>query len=289
MSTFSRYAIITGGSSGIGLEAARELATANPDMQVAIVARTPPRGLPANTTFYPVDLGDLDSVRAFVNEWDHPVSALVLNAGLSLRKPLLNEDGIDTSFAVNHVGNVALFFGLKERDRLTKDARIIFVSSALHRSGVKWTTADEVAHLTGEKGMVMYSNSKLANILFANALARRVEEHGSGWRVNTFAPGFIPTTGLFRSVPFFGRIFINYILPWFTWILRLRGAVVSTPQKSGQILAHMAYQPKYDVNGKFFHLEEEKESSEQSHDRALQDDLWDWTVRYLKVPKEISW
>lgn len=289
MATYSRYAILTGGSSGIGLEAARELATANPDMQVAVLARTPPRGLPANTTFYPVDLGDLASVRAFVDEWDHPVSALVCCAGLSLQTPVLNEDGIDTTFAVNHVGHCALFFGLKERGRFTRDARIVFVSSALHRRGARWSTADAIAHETGQRGMRAYSNSKLANVMFANTLARKAAAHDSAWRVNTFDPGFIPTTGLFRHAPLLGRLFIHYVLPWFTWLLKLRGAVISTPQRSGRVLARMAYDPEYDVTGKFFHVEAEKDSSEQSHDQVLQDDLWDWTCRYLKVPKEISW
>lgn len=287
-SSHSRYAIITGGSSGICYEAARDLATANPDMQVAVLARTPPRALPANTAFYPVDLGDLASIQSFLDEWDHPVSALICCAGVSLRKPVLNEDGIDTTFAVNHVGHAALFFGLNERGRFTVDARIVFVSSSLHRR-VRWSSAEEAAHERYQRGMTAYSTSKLANVLFANTLARKAAEHGSGWRVNTFDPGFVPTTNLFRGVPLLGRWFINYILPWFSWLLKLRGAVVSTPKRSGRVLALMAYDPQYDVNGKFFHVEEEKDSSEASHDRALQDDLWDWTARYLKVPKEISW
>lgn len=288
MSTYTRYAIITGGSSGIGLEAARDLAAANPDMQVAVLARTPPRGLPANTTFFPVDLGDLASIQAFLDGWDHPVSALVCCAGLSIHNPVLNEDGIDTTFAVNHVGHAALFFGLKEQDRFTRDARIVFVSSSLHRKGARWTTADEIAHETGQRGMRAYSNSKLANVMFANTLARKVDAHGSAWRVNTFDPGFIPTTGLFRNAPLIGRLFIQYILPWFTWLLKLRGAVISTPQRSGRALARMAFDPEFNVNGKFFHVETEKDSSEQSHDPALQNDLWEWTCRYLKVPKD-SW
>lgn len=284
MAHYDRYAIITGGSSGIGFEAATDLAEACPDMLVAVLARTPPRGLPANTTFYPVDLGDLAAVQAFVRDWDHPVSALVCCAGISPHKSALNEDGIETAFAVNHVGHAALFFGLKERDLYTPDARIIFVSSSLHRR-VQWTTADDMAHKTYERGLTAYSASKLANVMFANALARK---ETAAWRVNTFDPGFVPTTGLFRYAPRVVGLFIRYVLPLFSWLLRWRGAVVSTPQRSGRVLAQMVYDPRYDVNGKFFHVDVEKDSSAVSHDTALQDDLWNWTCRYLKVPGELG-
>lgn len=282
MTQFDRYAIVTGGSSGIGLEAVKDLAAACPDMLIAVVARTPPRGLPANTTFYPVDLGDLESVQSFVAEWDHPVSALVCCAGISYTKPKKNEDGIDASFAVNHVGHAALFFGLKERGLFTPDARIIFVTSALHFKA-QWTDADDMAHKDYETGMGAYQASKLANVMFAHAAARKETQD---WRINAFSPGFVPQTNLFRDTSWWKQLLLRYFMPLLSWLLRWRGAVVSTPKESGRVLAELAYAPQYDVNGKYFHLAAEKKSSPASYDVALQDDLWDWTRRYLKIIPE---
>lgn len=116
-----------------------------------------------------------------------------------------NADGIEDTFAINHVGHAALFFGLKKRGLFTPDARITFVSSSLHRPDNKsathpsWTTTDEVAHATTEEqknGRTAYANSKLANVTFANALARRVQ---GGWRVNTYDPGLVPGSNLARG------------------------------------------------------------------------------------------
>lgn len=242
------------------------------------------------------DLGNLDEVRAFVDSWTHPVSALLLNAGLSTGKfEYIN--GIEKAFAVNHLGGAALFFGLHAKGLLTPDARIIFTSSGMHdpklpnNMGVPiYKSTAEVA--TGEdakaKGNtnIQYSNTKLANVLFSYAISRRAEENPAtkGWTVIAMDPAFIPGGGskFFRDQ---GKLaecaasVMSYIPGFIQWA---SGITVSTTPRSGKALAELATGDRHKgEKNVYYQIENVKESSEQSHDIKMQDDLWDWTVKKL--------
>ncbi|GMK53553.1 hypothetical protein CspeluHIS016_0101390 [Cutaneotrichosporon spelunceum] len=286
--SYSKYMIITGGTSGIGLEAARTLSF-DPELHITVTGRTDPGSLPENVEFVACDLADLEAVLAFCASWTRPLSALVLNAGV-MKVDLTHVGEVETTFAINHVGNTALFFGIKEH--LLPDARVIIVSSELHssevRAGPHWTTAAEVAAAKDpemEGGMVRYANSKLANMFFSNALSRRAPE---GWAVIAWTPGFVPAGGskLARDRGLLATVGMP-ILGAVLGILNMLGrtsASLSTVQRSGKALADLVTEPEHKgEKGVYYQIENKGESSAQSHNVALQDDLWDWTVRELGV------
>lgn len=128
-----------------------------------------------------------------------PAEAFIACAGITAGQTEF-VDGIELTFATNHVGHALLFFLLNGRGNLQRNARIIFVGSSLHDSESKshfkpyWTTADAVAHAKEpemQPPMVAYPNSKLANTLFSYALAKRAEKY----TVNIYDPAFVPGGG----------------------------------------------------------------------------------------------
>lgn len=207
---YTKTILITGGGSGIGLEAAKDLAK-DASTRVVIANRSAPTAeLPPNVEYRKLDLGDLASVDAFVKTWPHgQIDAVGFNAGIMPSGGVRHTPaGVETSFAINHLGHAALFFSLKNANLLKPDARIVFTSSDLHNDKNPaplypfWESADDVAHARSPKTQVdgtRYCNSKLANALFSLALARRVAESKDGkhhtWGVNTFDPGFVPGGG----------------------------------------------------------------------------------------------
>ncbi|CAK9780567.1 NAD(P)-binding protein [Cutaneotrichosporon oleaginosum] len=291
--SYSKYILITGGTSGIGLEGARVL-SADPTLHITVTGRTSPGALPANVEFVACDLADLDAVRAFCASWTRPLSALILNAGVMMASRSMLSD-LESTFAINHVGNAALFFGIKAH--LTPDARVIVVSSELHSGEARagrpnWTTAAEAAAASlpeMQSGMTLYANSKLANMLFSHALSRRAPE---GWAVIAWTPGFVPAGGskLSRDRGMLATIG----MPVVAALLGLMGALgrpmasLSTVPCSGKALAELVTGPEHACEkGVYYQIEKKGESSAQSRDVALQDELWEWTIHRLGVDSKI--
>lgn len=186
--------LITGANSGIGLETARNLA--KQDATIIMMARNREKGMAAvedvrklskndDVHLQLIDLASKSSVRSAAENLlkQHPrIDVLINNAGLIKLEKTLTEDGLETVFAVNHLGPYLLTRLLLDRIANTAkkegEARIIFVSSALHANN-KGISFDD---LNWEKrkfsGMQAYGESKLANILTANEIARRYGESG---------------------------------------------------------------------------------------------------------------
>jgi NAD(P)-dependent dehydrogenase (short-subunit alcohol dehydrogenase family) len=199
-------AIVTGASSGIGVETARALASANADVTLAvrdldagqmvaadIVATTGNEHVrPA-----PLDLSDQDSVAAFVAAWDGPLHILVNNAGVMATPELRTREGWEIQFATNHLGHFALTTGLHDALAATHNARVVVVSSVGHVNGpVLFDDINFERHPYDP--WAAYSQSKTANILFAVEAAKRWAADGIA--VNALNPGRIYNTGLSRHM-----------------------------------------------------------------------------------------
>jgi NAD(P)-dependent dehydrogenase (short-subunit alcohol dehydrogenase family) len=186
--TATRYALVTGGSSGIGLETARGL-TAHFDV-VGIVGRDPnrlaeaakdlssPGGARIET--FQADFASLAEVRRVatdIKDQFDSLSVLVNNAGVWHRDRTLSKDGYEATLAVNHLAHFVLTNELKDLLVAAAPARVVNVSSSMHGRprSLHWY---DLMFENDWKGFWVYGHSKLANVLFSNELARRWKDLG---------------------------------------------------------------------------------------------------------------
>ena len=202
-----KRAIVTGGSSGIGVETARALAGAGADVTLAVRdTRAGDRTAAdiTSTTGNPairvgrVDLADQASVAAFAASWDDPLHLLVNNAGvMALPELELTPEGWEMQFATNHLGHFALALGLHNALAADGDARIVSLSSRGHlRSPVVFD--DLFFQDRPYDPWLAYGQSKTANVLFAVEATRRWA--GDGINANAVHPGAIAETNLSRHM-----------------------------------------------------------------------------------------
>ena len=209
-----RTAIVTGANSGIGLETARMLALRGAD--VVLACRNPDKGKAAldrvlaekpkgTATLEALDLADLDSVAAFSDRFaatHDKLDLLVNNAGVMMPPLSRTKQGFELQLGTNHLGHAALTARLAPLVLRTPGARFVIVSSGAHRQGridfddLNWSTRPY-------RPMPAYAQSKLANLLFALELQRRIAATGSDVRVTAAHPGWTSTdlqrtAGLFR-------------------------------------------------------------------------------------------
>ena len=194
-----RRAVVTGGTSGIGVETARTLAAAGAEVTLGVrdveagrrVAKEIDAGSGGpNVLVTGLDLADLDSVRSFVAGWEGPLHLLVNNAGVMATPELRTPQGWELQFATNHLGHFALATGLHPALAAAPGARVVAPTSVGHLSaGVDF----EDIHFRRRPydPMTAYGQSKTAVSLFAVEAARRWA--GDGITVNAVHPGAILT------------------------------------------------------------------------------------------------
>ncbi|MFJ9036387.1 SDR family NAD(P)-dependent oxidoreductase [Streptomyces sp. NPDC102406] len=196
-----RTALVTGGYSGLGLETTRALAAAG--ARVIVPARRPEQARAAlagitGTEVDPLDLADLESVRAFADRFlgsGRALDLVVANAGVMAAPETRVGPGWEYQFATNHLGHFALVNRL--RPALSgRGARVVVLSSAGHfLTGVRW---DDIDFRTGYDRWLAYGQAKTANALFALHLDRLGA--ASGLHAYAVHPGSI-LTPLQRHIP----------------------------------------------------------------------------------------
>ena len=194
-----KTALVTGGTTGIGLVTARALAEKG--AAVTIVGRNPQRGeqaarairaeVPgAEVRFERADLSLLDESRRLarnISESIGRLDVLVNNAGAIFSRRRVTADGLEATFALNHMSYFLLTNLLLNRLRAAEAGRIVVVASVAHRRAR--LDFDDLQCERRYSARVSYSRSKLANVMFAYALARRLE--GSPVTVNALHPGLV--------------------------------------------------------------------------------------------------
>jgi NAD(P)-dependent dehydrogenase (short-subunit alcohol dehydrogenase family) len=195
-----KTAIVTGASSGIGVETARALAAAGASVTLAVrdtstgdrvAAEIRDSTGNANVTVGALDLSDLSTVATFARTWSGPLHILVNNAGvMAVPELTLSQAGHEIQFATNHLGHFALAIGLHDALAVAEKARVVSVSSGGHqRSPVVFDDIDYAFRDYEPFGA--YGQSKTANVLFAVEATRRWADDGI--TANALMPGAIFT------------------------------------------------------------------------------------------------
>jgi retinol dehydrogenase-12 len=261
--------VITGASSGIGRAAAIELAEKG--ASVVPVGRDPRRtaAVASKIGAEPLvaDFSSLAEVRrlaATLLDRHERIDVLVNNAGLVSGRRALTADGLELTMAVNHFAPFLLTNLLVDRLEESAPARVVTTASDAHRGGLI-----DLGDLNGERrwsAWSAYSNSKLANVLFTRALARRLE--GTGVVANCLHPGVI-RTGLARGAPLPIRI---------GW--RVASIFFGSPASGADTLVHLASaREAAEVSGGYFVDSRPANPSAQAQDDELAEGLWEASMR----------
>ena len=272
MTMQGKICLITGGTNGIGKATAQALAQMG--ATVVIVGRNAPKTAQLveeiraasgnkNVDSLLADLSSLQEVRRLANEFKSKYShlhVLLNNAGGFFLRRQLSVDGIEMTFALNHLASFLLTNLLLDTLKASAPARIINVSSKAHTSG-----KIEFDNLQGERNYnpKAYDNSKLANILFTMELARRLE--GTGVTVNALHPGFV-ATGFAKNN---GRVIaalVSLITP----------LVARSPAKGAETSVYLASSQKVQgITGKYFYDSHVIPTAPQATDMVVAKKLWE--------------
>ncbi|HEY7547617.1 MAG TPA: SDR family oxidoreductase [Blastocatellia bacterium] len=261
--------LVTGANSGIGKATAEALARMG--ARVAIVCRSRERGLPAleeikkksdtsTVELMTCDFASQKQIRRLADEFlsgHDRLDVLINNAGLMRRHRETTEEGLEMTFAVNHLGYFLLTNLLLDMLKKSAPSRIVNVASVAHMTGT--INFDDLQGERDYSSMGAYRQSKLANILFTYELARRLE--GTGVTVNCLHPGVI-ATNIARDMPKAVRLALRAFF---------KGA-----EKGAETSIYLAASPDVEgVTGKYFDDKKEARSNQESYSREVALRLWD--------------
>jgi retinol dehydrogenase 14 len=272
--------VITGGSDGIGLECASQLARSEVGSRIVLVGRDPRRTAAAvgrlrsespkcRTDSLLCDFADQSAVRRLAEDLLRTcprIDVLVNNAGTVFSRRTVTVDGVEATFAVNHLAGFLLTELLLDRIRESAPARIVFTASEGHYGGT--LDLDDVGFERGYSIMRAYSRSKLANVLTARHLARRLA--GTGVSVTSLHPGAI-ATNIWSGAPWFARP-----------VLAVAKRRMESPEVGGSRLAYLAASPQVDgATGGYYDHNRVREPSRLAQDDALGERLYDLSARLV--------
>ncbi len=263
--------MITGATSGIGKAAAVQLAELGATLVLvgrnaakteAVIGEVKQRTGNAEVYALIADLSVQQAVRRLAGDFAdrYPrLDVLVNNAGAVMLSRQESADGIEMTFAVNHLNYFLLTSMLLDVLRSSSPSRIINVSSSSHHNGPMDFEDLQLRH--GYGGYRAYGRSKLANLLFTYELARRLE--GTGVTVNGMHPGLVATNLVANNGPL-GRLYNLF--------LRLAGRSV---QSAARTITYLANSPDVEkVSGKYFVNQAPVASSPDSYDENAALRLW---------------
>ena len=284
-----KVVVITGATSGIGQVAAERLAGMG--ARIVQVARDKARGEAAMARLgecgpgiaHSIHFADLSRLRemkrvaAEIAQSEPRIDVLINNVGALFSSRRVTEDGLELTFATNHMSYFVLTHGLRERLIASAPARVINTSSDAHQ-GAKIDFDDllsEKAYIPGlaqwlraggSPGFKVYGRSKLENILFTRELARRLA--GTGVTANCFHPGFVATR--------FGDESGGLL----TYGIRIGKVFALSLEKGAETLVYLAASPEVaNASGGYFYKCRPATPSREAQDDAAAARLWSETAK----------
>jgi NAD(P)-dependent dehydrogenase (short-subunit alcohol dehydrogenase family) len=228
--------VISGATSGIGQVAAEQLAAMG--ARLVLIARDKARGQAALDRLCPLSpgvhhsihyadlsrLAEAKRVAAKIAAAEPRIDVLVNNAGALFASRQLTPDGLELTFATNHMSYFVLTHGLRNRLRASAPARVVNVASDAHKG--ERLDFNDLQSARSYRGLSVYGRTKLCNILFTRELARRWQ--GSGVTANSLHPGFVSTR--------FGDMSGGML----SWVVRAAKVFAISPEKGAETIVYLA-------------------------------------------------
>lgn len=272
--------VITGGTSGIGEVSALRLAGMG--ARIVLVARSRGRGeatlarlrTAAPSQPHSIHYGDLSRLAELkrlsseIRAAEPRIDVLINNAGAMFGHRQVTEDGLELTFATNHVSYFVLTQGLRESLVAAGNARVVNTSSHAHYRGNIDFSDLQFEH--GYKAFPAYCRSKLCNVLFTRSLAKRLE--GTSITANSLHPGFVNTRFGDESGGGISRVF------------RLFKLFAISPEKGAETIIYLASSGEVaNSNGLYFYKCKPVNPSKMAQDDSVAERLWNETARLAGI------
>ncbi len=279
----NKICLITGSTSGIGKAAALKLAdlgaslillSRNEEKGEKICNQIRKRNNNAHVKFYKVDISSMKEVKYFVeiikSDFNH-IDVLINNAGARYDNYFKNDEGVELTFATNHLGHFLLTLSLIEMLKKSTQGRIINISSSAHSRGTE--ELDDIVAPAHYDRRLAYGRSKLANLYFTYELNNKLRNNKI--TVNAVDPGGVATN--------FSRN--NGLYAWLkhylSYILRLK---LISPQKAAETIVYLASSSKVsETTGKYLFEKNEINSSPASYSKDAALKLWQLSLKLTGV------
>jgi NAD(P)-dependent dehydrogenase (short-subunit alcohol dehydrogenase family) len=270
-----RLVVITGATSGIGLDTALKYASQGADILGVNRDEGKSKELceqlksqyNANCSYLIADFSNLDDVHAAAKQLsalDKNIDVLIHNAGVYLTKKAVTANNLEMVFQVNYLGSFILNYSLKDKFIAQKGGRIIFVNSEAHRFAVWGLRMDDICwEKRRYSGLAGYGAAKLAQLL--SMIKFNDYFRGTGVTMNAMHPGNVKTRSGRDNSEFYKltkRIFVD--------------SSAKSSQVSAEALYYLGVSKELaNTSGKFFHLTTEEEPAPPALDRDAAEELWE--------------
>jgi NAD(P)-dependent dehydrogenase (short-subunit alcohol dehydrogenase family) len=275
-----KVVVITGATSGIGRIAAEKLAAMG--ARVVLVARDKLRaeatlvdlrkaGPGVSHSVHYADLSRIEEMKrvaAEIASAEPRIDVLINNAGALFSSRHVTEDGLELTFALNHMAYFVFTNGLRDRLAASAPARIVNTSSDAHKG--RHLEFSDLQSTKNYRGFPVYGQTKLCNILYTRELVRSLA--GTGVTANCLHPGFVATRFGDQSGGAFGMV------------IKFAKLFAITPEKGAETIVYLASSPDVEgVTGKYFYKRREATPTPEAQDDNAAERLWQETERLAKV------
>ncbi len=282
-----KIVVVTGANAGIGKATAAQLCDLG--ATVILACRCKERGEAAIRELscvdgrcmelMPLDLADLDSVRAFAKSFAERydrLDALINNAGILARRRAQTKQGFEMSFGVNYLGAFLLTMLLLPLLEKSEQGRIVMMTSVAHGWGdVRF---EDLNFTRGYNRFAAYGHSKLCNLLFTRALAEKLREKGSRVTVNAVHPGVVATD-----------IVVNRATGQFRWVATLMKLLFMTSDEGAKTSVFLTCDPALDrVSGEYFYRCKIEPSSANSKNVSSANRLYEVSLTLCDLPDPLK-